>query len=447
MTGTDVAAEVQTDLLRSAWIVERARALLYREWARAQPSFADSARRADARAEIVAAGLAALSRPPDRDLVEPHAAWLRSVAGARPDEVPLAALLVVRLADWIDAHAAPLLEGAGALAELGAEERAAVRWPERLPPAPPYEPVVAPPAEPPGDVVVRIAVLGDLHFGSSTGDDLARAAIADVSRSGADLVVQLGDITDHGERAEFEAATSALGDLGMPCVTMMGNHDVYAVSEQRLAGREYYPASFGREPDGVVVEHAGIRVAVLDSAEHGASPFAPFDLVTGSFVEGATGGAVVRGSLTVAQHDILADVAASGAPPAFLFLHHPPQPYTGFPPVLFGLRDSDSGRLHATCDSGNVWGVFAGHTHRNARTRTFGRVPAHEVAIPRDYPFGYGLLDVTRYGYAYRFVQISDDELVRAAYARAGEILRRYARGRDDELSFAWTPAAGSTRP
>lgn len=447
MTQIDVAAEVQTDLLRSAWIVERARALLYREWAESEPAFAESSRRAGARAEIVEAGLAALSRRPDEALVEPHAAWLRGVAGGRPDEVPLAPLLVARLADWIDAHAAPLLADARALADLGAEERAALTWPGQLPAAPPYEPVVAPPAEPPGEVVTRIAILGDLHFGSVTGDDLARAAIADVNASGAELVVQLGDITDHGERHEFELATAALAELRVPCVTMMGNHDVYAVSEQRLAGREYYPASFGREPDGVLVEHAGIRVAVLDSAENGASPFAPFNLVTGTFVEGATGGAIVRGSLTVRQHEILADVAAPGSPPAFLFLHHPPQPYTGFPPVLFGLRDADSGRLHATCDSGNVWGVFAGHTHRNARTRSFGRVPAHEVAIPRDYPFGYALLDVTRHGYAYRFVQISDEDLVRGAYARASAIHRRYARGRDDELSFAWTWAEGFARP
>ena len=256
MTGTDVAAEVQTDLLRSAWIVERARAVVYREWAEVEPAFARSAARADARAEIVAAGLVAASRRPDDALVEPHAAWLRSVAGTRPDEVPLAPLLVARLGDCIDAHAAPLLEGARELTELGAEERAAVTWPEQLPPAPPYEPVVAPPVEPPGEVVTRLAVLGDLHFGSATGDDLARAAIADVDASGADLVVQLGDITDHGERHEFEAATRALAQLDAPCVTMMGNHDVYAASEQRLSGREYYSASFARDPDGVLLEFA-----------------------------------------------------------------------------------------------------------------------------------------------------------------------------------------------
>jgi hypothetical protein len=147
----------------------------------------------------------------------------------------------------------------------------------------------------------------------------------------------------------------------------------------------------------------------------------------------------VQGSLTHAQHDLLADLAAPGAGPAFVFLHHPPQPFTAFPPVLFGLRDADSGRLNAAVDSGNVWGVFAGHTHRNARTRVFDGVPAHEVAIPRDFPFGYALVDVTQRGYAYRFVQISDEELLRDAYGRAGAIHRRYALGSDSERFFVWT--------
>jgi hypothetical protein len=120
-------------------------------------------------------------------------------------------------------------------------------------------------------------------------------------------------------------------------------------------------------------------------------------------------------------------------------MHHPPQPFTGFPPVLFGLRDADSGRIHATADSGNVWGVFAGHTHRNRRTRTFDGVPAHELAIPRDYPFGYGLIDVTDNGYSFRFVQLSDHDLLRELYPNASKIHRRYGLGAEEARGFVWT--------
>ena len=94
-------------------------------------------------------------------------------------------------------------------------------------------------------------------------------------------------------------------------------------------------------------------------------------------------------------------------------------------------------------DSGNVWGVFAGHTHRNARTRTYERgVPAHEVAIARDFPFGYALVEVTDQGFAYRFEQISDRDLLIAAYEGTGEIQRRYSRGSDADLAFAWRRSA-----
>jgi hypothetical protein len=141
----------------------------------------------------------------------------------------------------------------------------------------------------------------------------------------------------------------------------------------------------------------------------------------------------------VPQHDILADVASPGAPPAFVFLHHPPQPFTAFPPILFGLRDADSGRLRAMSDSGNVWGIFAGHTHRNARTTLYGDVPVHEVAMPRDYPYGFALVDVTDRGYSFRFVQLSNEELLRQAYPKATRIHRRYGLGDEVARSFVWT--------
>jgi hypothetical protein len=427
--------DLVADLLRSAWIIESARADVYRRWGDASEG---SARRAEQRADIIAGGLSGSGSKTDPDLVEPHSRWIRSLIGDRSGEVPLGDLFLARVADWVDAHAGPYSGDLDGLRELGAEERQSLTFPEQLPPPPPFEPVRAVPPEPPGRVVFRFGILSDLHFGSALGDALAHAAIADLNQSGAELVIQLGDITDHGNPNEFELATKALAKLEMPVTTMLGNHDIYSIKEQRLAGREIYPASFGREPDGTVLEHKGWKFAVLDSATDAASPFPAYNLVTGSFDE-SPGGAVVQGSLTHVQHDILADLAAQGAGPAFVFLHHPPQPFTAFPPVLFGLRDADSGRLNAAVDSGNVWGVFAGHTHRNARTRDFDGVPAHEVAIPRDFPFGYALVEVTPRGYSYRFVQISDEELLRNAYVRAGTIHRRYALGTASERSFVWT--------
>jgi 3',5'-cyclic AMP phosphodiesterase CpdA len=437
-----VADDIITDLLRSAWIIERARADVYQAWSSGDQRFEAGTARAARRADVVENVLAGRVRRMDTDLVGPHAAWMRALAGDEPGEVQFGDIFLVRLGDWVEGHAGPFLDGGEAeLKTLGEKDRADISVPESIPPPPGFEPLATPAADPPGPVRFRFGILGDLHFGSPGGEPFGRAAVADLNSSGADFVIQLGDVTDHGDEDEFKLAAAVLDELRVPCTTMMGNHDVFSYKEERLAGREYYPATFGREPEGVLFDHDGVRIAVLDSAEHGASPFAPFNLVTGGFEEGS-GGAVVRGSLTPRQHDILAEVAARDAGPAFVFLHHPPQPFTAFPPVIFGLRDADSGRLHATVDSGNVWGVFAGHTHRNARTRTFDGVPAMEVASPRDYPFGYALVDVTDRGYAYNFHQISDQELLEEGYARSGPIHRRYGRGSDDERAFAWTTKA-----
>lgn len=426
------------DLLRSAWIIERARERVYGRWGAREARFTGSARRASERAGIVERALTAAQAAPDRALVGPHSAWIHSVIGNEPGEVPFGDLFLARLGDWVEAHAGGFLDDVAKVTELGAEETAELRFPETFPAAPPFEPVTAPAMDPPGPVRFRFGILSDLHVGSGDVDVLASTAIDDLNSSGADLVIQLGDITDHGNPAEFEEATRLLARLEMPYATTMGNHDVFSFQEERLLGRELYPAAFGREPDGLVLEHKGFRFAVLDSAEYAVSPFPAFDMLSGTFI-GGSGGAIARGSLSPQQHEILADLAAPESGPAFVFLHHPPQPFTSFPPVLFGLRDADSGRLHATVDSGNVWGVFTGHTHRNARTRTYeAGVPAHEVAIPRDYPFGYALIDVTDGGYRFRFLQISDQDLLVSSYERCGEIQRRYARGNQEDLAFVW---------
>ena len=435
---TDVLTEdLITDLLRSAWIIERARGQVLERFATEDPDFKPSAGRAASRAEVVGSALSRRGREPDHALVDGHVAWIENLVGSMPGEVPLGDLLLIRLGDWVEGHASAFVDDGDLLKELGDLDRAAARFPDSLPSPPPFERLDTPQVDAPGPVRFSFGILGDLHIGSAHGESMARAAIADLNASGVELVIQLGDITDHGDQDEFETAAHVIQELRMPVVTMMGNHDVFSMKEERLSGREYYPVSFGREPDGVIVEHQGFRFVVLDSAENAASPFGPFDMVSGAFLEGS-GGAIVRGGITPPQHELLAQVAGPQAGPAFVFLHHPVQPFTGFPPLLFGLREADSGRLHATCDSGNVWGVFAGHTHRCAITRYFDHVPCLEVGIARDYPFGYAIVDVADEGYTYRFLQISDDALLRDAYSRAGTIMRRYGAGPPAARAFSW---------
>lgn len=430
--------DILIDLVRSAWIIERARASVYEGWAGHDSRFEASGERALKRASIIERSLESRGRSADESFIEPHANWIRNLVGQGPEEVPFGELFAIRLADWVDAHAGPFLDdGAGELAQINEDEKRDVPFPETLPAPPRFVPTETIALEPPGEVRFTFGILSDIHIGSPRGETMARAAVADLNASGAELVVQLGDLTDHGNEDEFARAADVVSALEMPFLTMMGNHDIFSYKEEALIGRELYQKYLGRAPDGQLLEHKGIRFAALDSAEELASPFPPFNLVTGTFMEGK-GGAVVRGALTDHQHEILAEVAAPGSPPAFVFLHHPPQPFLGFPPILFGLREADSGRLHAVCDSGNVWGIFAGHTHRNTLTTRFGDIPSMEVAIPRDFPFGYALVDVTDEGYYYRFVQLSDKGLCAEAHKTVSAIHHRYGLGSPGERAFVW---------
>jgi hypothetical protein len=384
--------------------------------------------------------MADLSRPPDEAFVEPHTAWLLGVIGEEPEVVALSNFFISRLGDWVDAHAGPFLgDAAEEMRRLQEDDKQGLHFPEEFPQPPEFAPISIPRVEAPGVVRFRFAILGDLHLGSDNATELASEAIADINGSGVSLTLQLGDLSDHGEWTEIAQAKELLDGLGMPWATTPGNHDMFSVSEQRLAGREYFEAIYGRPADGMILEHEGFSFVVLDSAEQARSPFPPYDIVANSFID-APGGAVVRGSLTEPQHELLAQAAGPDGGPAFVFLHHPTQPFTGFPPILFGLSENDSGRLHAVCDSGNVWGIFAGHTHRNVRTTEYSGVPVQEVGIPRDFPHGYAIVDVTDSGYTYRFVQIADEDLLRAHYPRASEIQRRYATGSGPALAYTWIP-------
>jgi hypothetical protein len=434
-----LSQEILIDLMRSAWLVEAARAEVYGSWAAEAERFEAARERALRRATIIEESLVSLARKPDTELVRAHADWMRSVGGTPPQD-PFAELFLVRLGDWAGAHIAPYLDhGAQEVGHLSAQDHSEVHFPEQIPRPPQFAPLSGPPPPPP-DTRFRVAVLADLHLGSRWGEQAARAAVEDVNSSGAGLCLQLGDLSENGEDSELELAAAVLAGLDMPWHCAVGNHDVFSRSEEALT--DHFAATFGRQPRGALFEHEDLHFCLLDSAEATLSPFSSFSLVTGEFVEGTS--SIERGSLSPEQHELLAEVAFPGAPPAFVFLHHPPQPFVSFPPVIFGLRDLDSGRLHATCDSGNVWGVFCGHTHRNARPRDFDGVFVTEVATPGAYPFGYGLIDVLPDGYSYSFAQLSDTDLVAEMYAHSIVLAHRYALGPPEARHFEWrAPALG----
>src|SRR5512138_1123919 len=71
---------------------------------------------------------------------------------------------------------------------------------------------------------VRIAAVGDLHFGRTGYGPPLRTLFADVVEQ-ADVLALCGDLTDSGEPDEARALARALASATIPTVAVLGNHD------------------------------------------------------------------------------------------------------------------------------------------------------------------------------------------------------------------------------
>lgn len=106
----------------------------------------------------------------------------------------------------------------------------------------------------------------------------------------------------------------------------------------------------------------------------------------------------------------------------------------GAPPLTFGQASTRV--LMDLARRTGAWAIFCGHTHRSARYKLRG-IPVIEVPSVKDWPYGYGLVEVADRGWAYNLQPISDAELVASASTAAWLPLRRYAIGADDARAFA----------
>jgi Icc-related predicted phosphoesterase len=71
---------------------------------------------------------------------------------------------------------------------------------------------------------VRIAAVGDLHFGRAGYGPPLRSLFAEVVER-ADVLALCGDLTDSGEPEEARALARALTTATIPTVAVLGNHD------------------------------------------------------------------------------------------------------------------------------------------------------------------------------------------------------------------------------
>src|SRR5437879_2236021 len=71
---------------------------------------------------------------------------------------------------------------------------------------------------------VRIAALGDLHFGRTAAAGSLQPLFAQIAET-ADVLVLTGDLTDYGLADEAREFAKELNAAKLPTVAVLGNHD------------------------------------------------------------------------------------------------------------------------------------------------------------------------------------------------------------------------------
>ena len=81
--------------------------------------------------------------------------------------------------------------------------------------------------------LVRLAAVGDLHYGRAAAPGTLQPLFAQISEA-ADILVLPGDLTDYGLPDEARALARELQTLKIPAVAVLGNHDFESNQQDEL---------------------------------------------------------------------------------------------------------------------------------------------------------------------------------------------------------------------
>jgi Icc-related predicted phosphoesterase len=81
------------------------------------------------------------------------------------------------------------------------------------------------PAERREECRIRIAAAGDIHYGERDDDRERAHATFAALEDRVDVILLAGDLTTHGEPHQAQIVADAVRDVGVPVLTVLGNHD------------------------------------------------------------------------------------------------------------------------------------------------------------------------------------------------------------------------------
>ena len=285
----------------------------------------------------------------------------------------------------------------------------------------------------PGPERYRFATVSDLHLGSRSYGvfntmrekpqpeepytvRMARAAFIEAKRWGAERLVAKGDITHHGDIANWLRFRDLLDETGLVGEAIPGNHDV---EDRREIDPNDALEKIGLEPipDGCRwFDVPGLRIVLVDSTV--------LD---------------VRRGYVHHLRDVVREAVGTTELPVWMALHHHLEPLRWsyfYPP---GVRGEHTSRFLDEIRAANPNAFLtSGHTHRNRR-REAGSVVLTEVGSPQDYPGTWAAYTVHDAGIRQVTWRTEDPSCVPwIEYSRraAGTMWGRWSPGRIDQRCF-----------
>jgi Icc-related predicted phosphoesterase len=220
---------------------------------------------------------------------------------------------------------------------------------------------------------VRVAALGDLHFGKSSQGTF-QPLFAQVGEQ-ADILLLCGDFTDYGLPEEARALVKDLTSvLRIPVLAVMGNHDFHSGRQDEIAD---------------IARAGGITILDGDSHEVLGIGFAGVKGFGGGFgprALGPWGEDIFKRFVHEAVEEALkleSALARLRTPHRIAALHYAPTVATveGEPLEIYPFLGSS--RLEEPINRYQVSAVVHGHAHRGQpEGRTTAGVPVYNVSLP-----------------------------------------------------------------
>lgn len=221
---------------------------------------------------------------------------------------------------------------------------------------------------------VRLAAVGDLHYGKGSRGHLQPLVNA-VTRTEADILLLLGDLTDYGLADEAaELARELTSGIKIPIIGVLGNHDYESNAEAEIAR---------------ILTEAGVKLLDGETTEVQGIGFAGVKGFCGGFgrgVLGPWGEEAVKRFVHEAVNEALkleSALARLRTATRIALLHYAPIAETveGEPREIWPYLGC--GRLEEPLSRYEVTAVFHGHAHHGrAQGKTTNGTPVFNVSLP-----------------------------------------------------------------